>query len=435
MERQLAGIGVGVANLSLASLLCSTKITNAFFDRNARFDWHGGMQIKHTSLQVSLFKDLVTLSDPTSPFSFLAYLHASRRIYHFLNARFDAVTRKEFSLYLEWAANRNPNVYFGEEVLDVDFDGHFVVTTNKREVRSEHIAVGVGKTPKIPAFAKGKVGLTQFHSSSYLWNSDGLAGKRVAIVGGGQSGAEIFLDLISRDRTTMPIHTSWISRRTCYWPIDDSAFTNDLFMPCHQSYFASMDELKRRQFLRENVLASDGISVKTLQSIYQTLYLNKFVYGLPDLVSLLPNREVTHESSNDGAWRLCLQHRDHDAMETVDADVVIWATGYEDNQMGFMERIAGRIDRVGQEFKVDGNFAASWDGPSDRCIFIQNASHVQRGLADPNLSLLAWRSERIIERLTGVPHPNLQIPSMITWAPKEPALEPEAAETTETKTV
>ncbi|MCA1709886.1 MAG: lysine N(6)-hydroxylase/L-ornithine N(5)-oxygenase family protein, partial [Actinobacteria bacterium] len=117
------GIGVGPANLSLASLLHShPEVSNLFLDKKYQFGWHDGQQIPDTSLQVSLFKDLVLLSDPTSPFSFLSYLHEQGKIYHFVNAQFDAVPRQEFRKYLEWASRMNENIAFGEEVIAVEFD-------------------------------------------------------------------------------------------------------------------------------------------------------------------------------------------------------------------------------------------------------------------------------------------------------------------------
>src|SRR5262249_34599199 len=85
------GIGVGPANLSLASLLYGHReVSNLFIERNPTFGWHDDQQIAGASLQVSPLKDLVTLADPTNVFSFLSYLHAEGRIYHFINARFDA---------------------------------------------------------------------------------------------------------------------------------------------------------------------------------------------------------------------------------------------------------------------------------------------------------------------------------------------------------
>ncbi|MCA1552342.1 SidA/IucD/PvdA family monooxygenase [Bradyrhizobium sp. BRP19] len=89
MIYQCVGIGVGPSNLSLASLLYPYKgVLSAFFDRKPEFAWHDGMYFPGATLQVSLFKDLVTLSDPTNPFSFISYLHAEGKIHHFLNARF-----------------------------------------------------------------------------------------------------------------------------------------------------------------------------------------------------------------------------------------------------------------------------------------------------------------------------------------------------------
>ncbi|CAN0602546.1 unnamed protein product, partial [Ectocarpus sp. 12 AP-2014] len=46
----------------------------------------------------------------------------------------------------------------------------------------------------------------------------------------------------------------------------------------------------------------------------------------------------------------------------------------------------------------------------------QNASPKQRGLAERNLSLLAWRSQRILERITGT-RTEPQLPSFVEWSP------------------
>src|SRR5882757_4327425 len=120
------GIGVGPANLSLASLLHGhDDVSNLFLDKKTTFGWHDGQQLPDTTLQVSMLKDLVSLADPTNRFSFLSYLHAHGKIYHFINAQFDAVPRQEFRNYLKWASDQNPNVVFGEDIRSVDFDGTF----------------------------------------------------------------------------------------------------------------------------------------------------------------------------------------------------------------------------------------------------------------------------------------------------------------------
>ncbi|CAG9236134.1 FAD-NAD(P)-binding family protein [Burkholderia gladioli] len=416
MTVELVGIGVGPSNLSLACLLHPRGISNLFFDRRPTFTWHEGMQIPGVGLQVSFIKDLVTLAEPTNPFSFLSFLHENRRLYHFLNAQFEAVSRREFSDYFTWAARKNPNIKFGEEVVRVRYDGDFVVETMHRSVRAASIAIGVGKTPYVPEFARDQLGSTQYHSANYAEHRDTLGGRRVTVVGSGQSGAEIVDDLLSRSRDTTPAHVTWVSRRTGFGPLDDAPFTNDLFMPDHQEYFVRLAENQRRQFLKQNVLASDGISLKTLRNIYQKLYTQRFVDRQSGITaSLLPNRTVVMTERDTADWLLVLQHGDSGETETVRSDVIIWATGYRNAPTSFMREITSRIDMEGEEFRVDDSFAAQWDGPSNRPIFILNASQTQKGLADPNLSLLAWRSARIVERLSGEAFPYEPAPSLINW--------------------
>ncbi|MBB4188715.1 lysine/ornithine N-monooxygenase [Sinorhizobium terangae] len=90
-----------------------------------------------------------------------------------------------------------------------------------------------------------------------------------------------------------------------------------------------------------------------------------------------------------------------DDIEEVTADIVILATGYENAVPGFLEPIADRLEQIDNELAIREDFSVCWDGPHDRRIFVQNASLGQRGLADPNLSLLAWRARRILDSLLG----------------------------------
>ena len=359
----------------------------------------------------------MTLSDPTNPFSFLAYLHEKGRIYHFLNAQFDEIPRREFRNYMAWAAEKNENITFGERLLDVKFDKVFHVRTDKRELTADNISVGVGTQPWIPEFAKCMPSQDHFHISEYMVRCDSLAGKRVAIVGGGQSGAEVFLDLISKSYTTKPAQVNWISRRRNYFPIDNSTFTNDFYMPCYSDYFNGLPSSVREQTTSANLLTSDGISESTLKAIYQKLYYCRFVDEKVRNFGLFPNRCVTSVVPNSGkGWRLETEHNDISQIkEAIIADIVIWATGFKPAPKNFLNAISHRFKRENAEFLVDDDFAVQWDGPRDRAIFVQNGVRGQRGLPDVNLSLNAWRAQRIVGRLTG----HYSVPqscSFIDWA-------------------
>lgn len=413
------GIGVGPANLSLASLLHGRpEVRNLFIERKPEFGWHEGQQLPGASLQVSLFKDLVTLAEPTNPFSFLAYLHDQGKIYHFLNAQFDAVPRREFRNYLRWASERNPNIAFGEEVRSVTFGTEFEVRTDRRTVRADNIVLGVGTRPWLPPQATAAAA-TQFHVSDFVRRAGELGGKRVCVVGGGQSGAETVLELLSRSGAELPRRVTWVSRRANYFPIDDSPFTNDFYMPCHSEHFFRQDLPVRQAFNRDMVLSSDGISGSTLREIYQRLYVLRFVEGAGDLFALYPNRSVDAVTGTDArGWRISLAHNDRPGQaEQDDADVIIWATGFRPAGTSFLEPLADRLEREGDELRVDDGYAVRWDGPADRNIFVQNATRGQRGLADPNLSLNAYRSLRIADRLRGT-RSDEQFPSFIEWSAK-----------------
>jgi lysine N6-hydroxylase len=414
------GIGVGPANLSLAALMHRhPESTNLFVDKKERFGWHDGQQISRTTIQVSMLKDLVSLAQPTNEYSFLSYLHDCGRLYHYINAQFDAVPRQEFRNYMEWACHKNENIVFSQEVLSVEYSDVFRVHLPRAAVTADNVVIGVGTKPRVPAQAIPYLGSRQFHVSDFLDRARDLGGLRVGIVGGGQSGAEAFLDLISRNGSDTPRRLVWISRRPNYFPLDDSPFTNDYYMPGYSDYFASLGAMARKAFNARNILSSDGISESTLRLIYQQVYTQHFINGNADLVALYPNRHVTQVTPmTSGAWHLTLENNDHpNAPESTELDVVIWATGFVPAPMDFLDPIRARLEREGDEFKIDSSFAVRWDGPEDRNIFLQNAVRGQRGLADLNLSLNAWRSQRILDRMRGVRSEH-HVDPFIDWVTK-----------------
>ncbi|EFO55338.1 hypothetical protein HMPREF9348_05580, partial [Escherichia coli MS 145-7] len=52
-------------------------------------------------------------------------------------------------------------------------------------------------------------------------------------------------------------------------------------------------------------------------------------------------------------------------------------------------------------FKVRDDFTLEWSGPKENNIFVVNASMQTHGIAEPQLSLMAWRSARILNRVMG----------------------------------
>ena len=87
-------------------------------EKKGQFSWHRGMLLEGATMQVAFLKDLVTLRNPLSPYSFVAYLHHRNRLIDFINHKVIYPTRIEFHDYLEWCAGEMASmVDYGHEVI------------------------------------------------------------------------------------------------------------------------------------------------------------------------------------------------------------------------------------------------------------------------------------------------------------------------------
>lgn len=242
-------VGFGPASLAIAAALhdamdpaLNSNAPNpnwqpkiCFVEKQKQFAWHSGMLVPGSKMQISFIKDLATLRDPRSNFTFLNYLHNKGRLIDFTNLSTFLPARLEFEDYMRWCARKFENlVAYGEEVIEVvpgqtgsivDF---FIVRSRNvetgvvtsRKARKVVIAVGgCGKMP--PEFPQDP---RIMHSSKYctdlpaLLNDDSGA-YNIGVIGSGQSAAEIFHDLQQRYPNC---RTTLIMRDSAMRPSDDS---------------------------------------------------------------------------------------------------------------------------------------------------------------------------------------------------------------------
>jgi lysine N6-hydroxylase len=393
-----------------------------FFERQPEFDWHPGMMLPDVTLQTSFLKDLVTATNPTSPWSFVAYLVAHRRFYDFLNADFGAVPRQEFAKYLAWVARHLDSLRFGSPVREIGFsDGAFVLRLDRETRRATNLALGVGLERVVPAFARNLSERICFHSAHAKDRLAGLAGKRVAVVGGGQSGAEIVLHLLEQGADA-PAALSWISKRPNFLPLDETPFTNELFTPAYVGQFHALPEARRRTSVAREKLAGSGVSVATLQAIFRRLYMLRHVEQSPLVPELLPQREVVAAEMEGGGLRLMLRNGFDGVVEIQRADIVVLATGYAFSLPDCLTLLAQRCsrDETGRP-QLSADFAMQWDGPPANRIFALNAGLISHGIAEPQLSLMAWRSAVIVNALLGREHFDVAVSApFIGWSAQSP---------------
>ena len=106
------GIGFGPSNLALAIALQEQAQREGldyhalFLDKQGDYRWHGNTLVAQSELQISFLKDLVSLRNPTSPYSFVNYLHRQGRLADFINLGTFYPCRMEFNDYLRWVARQ-----------------------------------------------------------------------------------------------------------------------------------------------------------------------------------------------------------------------------------------------------------------------------------------------------------------------------------------
>lgn len=395
----LVGIGVGPFNLSLAALAEPTGMKTLFLEKNARFSWHPGLMLPNGSLQVSPLKDCVTLVDPTSPYSFLNYLAVHQRLYSFINKHGANTSRREFADYYGWVAKQLAGVRFGEEVSDVTpFDGGFYISTQVQRYIARSISVGIGVEPNIPDCAAPWLGKTVCHAAHFLDQPEIGYGERVMVVGGGQSGAEIIEHLLGLPDIGQ---ITWITSRGNLFAMDESSFVNESYMPSYSEYFQSLPLSRRRAIVVDEKLTSDGISKSLSNRIYELMYERCHVEGCSDLIRVVSNASMTNIMPSKQQWKVMVKSQATDAERDITVDRIILATGFQPRHSPFIEKILKHARMEDGLPVMRDDYSVEFSQPMNGKVYLQNRSRIQHGLQSVNLSLVAYRSSRIVNSLLG----------------------------------
>jgi len=400
---EVAGIGMGPNNLGLAALFSQTNASRIqFFERRSEFQWHPGMLFPDATVQVSFLKDLVSMVDPTNPYSFLNFLSKQNRLYRYSHAKNSTIKRAEFNAYFRWAVESlSDHIEFNQEVKSVDWlDGQFHIQLSNGFRRAQHLVLGNGLVPKVPACAIPHLGDSVFHVSQFLKHISRLDGKRVTVVGGGQSGAEI-VKLILQEKYGLPEQLNWVSSRTNYHPLDDSPFANEYFSPAYSAYFSKLPSHKRTALLNDQLMSSDGVDLTLLDEIYELMYTINYQRPKSNACRLLPDCRVADIFEAGDSMCLAIQPKTHEESMLLTSDIVILATGFEYQTPAYLEPLMPLIEFEHDRFIVNDDYSIQWAHQQSNHIYVQNAAAQQRGIADPNLSLSAWRNAKIINSILG----------------------------------
>ncbi|MET8526475.1 lysine N(6)-hydroxylase/L-ornithine N(5)-oxygenase family protein [Micromonospora sp. NPDC005172] len=401
-------IGLGPYNLGLACLTAPIdELDGVFLEARASLAWHPGMLLESARLQTPFIADLVSLADPTSPYSFLNYLKEIGRLYPFYIRESFYPLRSEYDAYCRWAAAKLPNVRFGQTVTTVEYDSadeRYVVraTTGGSETveyRARHLVLGTGTPPHLPAAVAGLPG-DAVHNSRYLEHRDALRAKRsITVVGSGQSAAEIYHDLLG-DIDRYGYQLNWVTRSPRFFPLEYTKLTLEMTSPDYVDYFHALPEETRYRLESEQKGLFKGINADLINDIFDLLYAHS-VHG-PVNTRLITNTELVDAAHRDGEYTLGLRHVEQERDFTLRTEGLVLATGYHYRVPTFLEPVHDRIrwDAHGR-FDVARNYSIDHDG---RGIFLQNAGTHTHSITSPDLGMGAYRNSWIIRELLGREH-------------------------------
>jgi L-ornithine N5-oxygenase len=406
-EVELLAVGAGPANLALAVALeelapADLAENSLVIERGRSVEWQPGLLMPWAKSQVSFLKDLVTLRDPGSRFTFLNHLHAVGRLDSFINMGSFLPYRIEISEYLAWVADSLEKVRLqlgcACSSLEPRRDGRGRLTgwlarlADGSTITSRYLVIGTGRDPYLPPSFADAPGSRVIHSTRYRTRVAELSRElpyRVAVVGGAQSAAEMFRAL----QEDLPNCDLVLIMRSIGLRHDElTKFTNELYYPSFVDEFFSARPEGRVQILAEMERTNySSTAPDLLETLYAGLYLDKLTGQNRRRIMTLTDVDAVREVSDELV--LELTDRKTGATSTLHRDLVFLGTGFVREMPGLVRRLAADLglDRI----TVDRRYRLVIGDPSEPACYLQGLNETTHGLSDSLLSIAAHRAQDI----------------------------------------
>ncbi|KAM3442845.1 hypothetical protein NHJ13734_002169 [Beauveria thailandica] len=464
-EFDLICVGFGPASLSVAIALHDTLAEGKklrpdgsspkvlFLEKQTRFAWHAGMLLPGAKMQISFIKDLATLRDPRSHFTFLNYLHQHDRLVDFTNLSTFLPARVEYEDYMRWcSAHFEHLAQYDHEVVSVtpavkkaDAVKLFAVEARNnvngqvQTFRGRNVMLATGGKPSFPKSFPVKHPRI-LHSSQYAYMvpqilTDKNAAYKVVVVGAGQSAAEIFHNIQNLYPNSS---TQLVMRQEFLKPSDDSPFVNSIFNPEYIDALFPKSAKGRSEFLVDARATNYGVvRLELIEELFERMYSQKRVLG-PDERTwphrIMGCRQISNIEPHGDRLEVKIHGLSDGIVNSADeeilsADLIIAATGYQRNAhidmlkstwemlpkavpgtAMFNKGVTGwNVDTeqgerklaVGRDYRVQYK-AGSVAG--DAGIWLQGCCEGTHGLSDTLLSVLATRSGEMVQSIFGTEH-------------------------------
>ncbi len=407
VDVELLAVGAGPSNLALAvaleELAPDLARDSVLLERDERVTWQRGMLIPGAMSQVSFIKDLVTLRNPRSRFSFLNYLHDIGRLEQFVNMGSLLPYRAELADYLRWTAESLSlvDLRLGRECVeatpirtDGTLTGFQVRTADGDTYRCRYLVIGAGRDARIPEPLLSVAPERLIHSTQYTQRIAELKRDepyRVVVVGSGQSAAEMFIAVQADLPECSP---TMVYRATGPANGETSKFINELYFAGYvDTFHASRPEARRQMLLEMHRTNYSGLSVGTMDTLYRQVYLDRLT-GRGRL-RLIPMHDVSGAREDGDEVVIELTDWRNGAVQEVRADLVLLGTGYTPQMPAMVRALSAALGQ--DEVEVTRHYRMVIDGPAEAGCYLQGVNEATHGIGDSLLSLLAARADDVLQ--------------------------------------
>lgn len=408
-------VGFGPAGLAIAIALNDhpdgKSLKAHFIESQPQYAWHPGMLIPGYKMQVSFLKDLVTMRDPTSKFSFLNFMHSQNRLVDFFALYSFLPLRSEMNQYMSWCASHfsdkvsyssvgvNVEPYFlpgsdGEtiEILKVNYKN--TLTGEMKFGLTKNLVIATGAQPRIPKdFPENHPRI--FHSSQYLFAKIPADVKSIGVIGAGQSAGEIFKHTTTRFPDA---ETNLILRKTALRPADTSTFLNEKYNPDGVDYFFNLDEENRIALLDEMKNTAVGIVHHTLLDDLWRMKYEEKAYGKYGKHAILTNKDLEKVEASDDEVTVTMRDR-------TTGEEIVKKYEYFFNGLGYVrktqvELLEEHLSKQLFPLSLRRDYSAWSEDPKFQAgVYIQGQAEGSHGVADGALSVMSVRGYEVVESI------------------------------------
>ncbi len=411
-EVDLLAVGAGPANLALAVAL--EELAPDLADRTLVVEqredvaWQSGMLLPWARTQVSFLKDLVTLRNPQSRFTFLSYLHAVGRLDEFVNLGTFTPYRIEISDYLNWVANAlaRVRIEYGRRCTAIAADrspgggvtGWRAHLAGGGTVGCRDLVIGGGRDPHVPPVFAGLPAARLVHSTEYCARSadlERMGARRVVVIGGAQSAVEL---LWASHQLLPDTECTLVSRSASLRSYEHSKFANEIYYPSFVSeFFAARPPARDQMFEQLRGTNYSAADPELLDTVYRQRYLDR-VTGTERL-AVRTMTDVTAAGFDGTEVVLRLTDRTTGADSELRCDAVLLGTGFRAEPPALVRALLAELGLP--HAAVDRNYRLALPAPgsSTATCYLQGVNERTHGISDSLLSVLAVRAGDIVTDL------------------------------------